>query len=122
MTKVLIVEDELRYQDTLSGSLKREGYELATAATAAEAIETGTRFKPDVLVVDWMLPGSIDGLQVCEALQRSAPSLRSILITGFPPAELRAKAAAIPVFAFIEKPFELEHLLDAVARAAAAER
>ncbi len=122
MTKVLVVEDELRYQDTLSGSLKREGYELATAATAAEAIEAGTRFKPDVLVVDWMLSGSVDGLQVCEALQLFNPSLQSILITGFPPAELREKAAAIPVVAFLEKPFELEHLLDAVARAAAAER
>ena len=122
MARVLIVEDELRYQDTLSGSLKREGHDVATAETAVEAIEIGTRFKPDVLVVDWMLPGRADGLQVCEALELFTPSVRSILITGLPPAELRARAAALPVVAFLEKPFELEDLHDAVARTAAAKR
>ena len=71
MPKVLIVDDERSYRDYLGRFLAREGHEVQLAATGREAIDGGCRFRPDVLVVDWMLKDHVHGLQVTEAFDQS---------------------------------------------------
>ena len=112
--RVLIVDDEEGYRDYLSRSIARDGYDVATAASGGEAIDLGVRYRPDVLVADWMLKNSIHGLHVAQVLQAVNPPLRTVLITGFATHDLRAEADKAQVFEFIEKPFTLTDIQTAV--------
>ncbi|NUQ47943.1 MAG: response regulator, partial [Phycisphaerae bacterium] len=116
MAKVLVVDDEPDYRSQLKSLLTAEGYQVETAEDGVRAIELARAFRPDVLVADWMLRSSRHGIQVCESLRHTLPSLVTILITGYPTEQLRADAARAAVFAFLEKPFEADELRDAVKR------
>lgn len=118
MSKVLIVDDEQHYREHLSTALSRDGHEVVTAASGREAIALGCRFRPDVLIADWMLKNHIHGLSVSDALRAVLPDLRTIMITGFPSSELRSAAAEAGVGEFIEKPFDLGQMRIAVRRVA----
>ncbi len=120
MVRVLVVDDEPRYRDHISRVLTRDGHEVRVAGSAREAIASGSAFRPHVLVADWMLRDQLHGLQVCESLSTAVPGLKTILITGFPSADVRADARSVQVVEFIEKPFEMARLRDAVRAAAAA--
>jgi two-component system cell cycle response regulator CpdR len=118
MVRVLVVDDEDGYRDYVGRALERAGHEVSTAANGHEGIEVGTSFRPDVLVVDWMLKDYIHGLHVSEVLRSVLPLLQTVLITGFPTQDLRAEARAGRIYRFIEKPFELGDIQGAVHHAA----
>jgi DNA-binding NtrC family response regulator len=118
MPKVLIVDDEPQYGAYLRDWLSREGHEVKAVTTAEDAIDFGAHWRPSVLVADWMLSSPLDGLQVSEAVRAVNPNLRTILITGYPSRELRARAEQANVFSFIEKPFSLTEVAGAVRQAA----
>lgn len=118
MSKVLIVDDEPQYGVYLSDWLTREGHEVKAVTTAEDAIDFGMRWRPSILVADWMLSSQLDGLQVSEAVRAANPNLRTILITGFPSRDLKARAERANVFSFIEKPFSLSEVAGAVRQAA----
>ena len=67
--KILIVEDELTLQETLAYNLKHEGYTVVTAGDGNQAIEKARQQKPDLIVLDIMLPG-MDGFDVCRTLRK----------------------------------------------------
>lgn len=114
MSRVLVVDDEPRYREHISRALVRDGHEVRTAGSGREAIAAGTRFQPDVLVIDWMLKDQLHGLHVSEALAMVLPHLVTVLITGFPTGDLRASAQHLRVSAFLEKPFEMARLRETV--------
>ena len=72
MTRVLVVEDEESFSDALSYMLRKEGYEVAVAATGPLAIEEYDRSGADLVLLDLMLPG-IPGTEVCRALRQRGP-------------------------------------------------
>jgi DNA-binding NtrC family response regulator len=118
MSKVLVVDDEQSYREYLGRFLARDGHEVRVAESGHEALEIGVRFRPDVLVVDWMLKNHVHGLHVAQALSAIRPDMASILITGFPSGDLKAAAERARIFRFIEKPFDVEEIREAVAVAA----
>ncbi|HEY2840839.1 MAG TPA: response regulator [Pirellulales bacterium] len=122
MTRVLVVDDEPQYGVFLKDCLAREGHEVKTATNPQDAMVCGESWKPDVLIADWMLRGQIDGLHVANTMRAIYPALQTILITGYPSPELRARAKASRVFSFIEKPFSLAEVAGEVRRAASAGR
>jgi len=67
--KILIVEDELTLQETLAYNLKHEGYTVVTAGDGNQAVEKARQQKPDLIVLDIMLPG-MDGFDVCRTLRK----------------------------------------------------
>ena len=67
--KVLVVEDEPTLLETLEYNLARQGYEVHTATDGLTALEIARRERPDVIVLDIMLPG-LDGFEVCRILRR----------------------------------------------------
>jgi len=67
--KILIVEDELTLQETLAFNLKHEGFTVITAADGIQAVEIALQQKPDLIVLDIMLPG-LDGFEVCRTLRK----------------------------------------------------
>ena len=112
--RVLIADDEEHYRDYLRVSLAEHGHEVSTVDTGRVAIDHGVRFRPHVLVTDWMLHDQIHGLRVSNVLRAVDPSLQAIVITGFPSTDLQRDARHSGVYRFIEKPFELQEMIDAV--------
>ncbi len=121
MAKVLVVDDEPMYRENLQEVISDEGHDVEVAVNGHNAIEIGERFCPDVLIVDWMLQNDLSGLDVSESLRESNPRLTTIIITGFPAQKLRLQAEESKVFAFLEKPFELDDIRETVRRATKSE-
>ena len=74
--KILVVEDEEDILELISYNLNREGYRVSTATTGEEGLRLAMRDKPDLIVLDLMLPG-IDGIEVCRRL-KADPQVRYI--------------------------------------------
>jgi DNA-binding response OmpR family regulator len=66
--KILVVEDEATIAQAIAARLTREGFEVQTASDGVSGVEAAQRLKPDLVVLDIMLPG-IDGLEVCRRIQ-----------------------------------------------------
>jgi CheY-like chemotaxis protein len=115
--RVLLVEDDRWIREVLGEALLDEGWEARDAADGHEAIEVLATWRPDVIVLDLMLPG-MDGWQF-RAAQRAHPALAGIPVVVVS-ASRRAEetAAELSVAAIVTKPFDLPHLLHAIARAA----
>jgi len=116
--RVLIADDEERYRDYLRASLAEQGHQVSTVDAGRVAIDHGVRFRPHVLVTDWMLRDHIHGLRVSNVLRAVDPTMQAIVITGFPSSDLQRDARHSGVFRFIEKPFELDEMVEAVNTAA----
>ena len=80
-TKVLLVEDEESIRKFVKINLEREGYIIFEAGSGEEGIDIARSEKPDIVVLDIMLPG-IDGFEVCKALRGEFPSLGIIMLTA----------------------------------------
>jgi len=116
--RVLIADDEQRYRDYLRASLAEHGHQVSTVDSGRAAIDHGVRFRPHVLVTDWMLRDHIHGLRVSNVLRAVDPKIQAIVITGFPSTDLQRDARHSGVFRFIEKPFELADMVETVNTAA----
>jgi DNA-binding response OmpR family regulator len=113
-TRILIVDDEPPYRIFLRKLLERQGWIVETSASGLVSLEIAARHAPDVLIVDWMLRNSIDGLEVAAEMRKHVPGLRTVLITGFPSPELEKQTGQLPRTTYLAKPFEADELLVAV--------
>jgi DNA-binding response OmpR family regulator len=107
--KVLVVEDEPTLLETLEYNLTRQGYEVFTAADGRTALEVARWERPDLLVLDIMLPG-LDGLEVCRILRREM-SVPILMLTAR--ADEVDKVVGLEVGAddYLTKPFSMRELL-----------
>src|ERR1700744_796267 len=79
---VLVVDDEPTIVEIVGGYMERAGFETYTAADGYRALDAATEHRPDLVVLDVMLPG-IDGIEVMERLQeREGPPIAVILLTA----------------------------------------
>lgn len=74
-TKILVVDDEADIVELVSYNLKKEGFTVITASNGREAVQLAADHKPEVVILDVMMPG-MNGFEVCAAL-RSAPGTAS---------------------------------------------
>jgi len=116
--EVLVLEDEERYREAVCRSLALQGHSVRDTASGEEAITLGLAHRPDVLVADWMLRHSIHGLHVAEALRVADPTLRTVLVTGFPASDITVDPVRVGISTILEKPFDVEALDRAVRSAA----
>lgn len=119
--KVLIVDDEPPYRVLLRKLFERHGCRVETSASGFVCLEIASRMLPDILIIDWMLKNSIDGLQTAAEVRKQKPDLVTILITGYPSEELEERTINEPRTTFVSKPFEAEDILSAVRSALAEE-
>ena len=80
MTRVLVVEDEESYSDALAYNLRKEGFEVAVAATGPDALDIFERNGADLVLLDLMLPG-LPGTEVCREL-RTMSNVPVIMLTA----------------------------------------
>lgn len=78
MAKILIVDDETDILDFLSYNLRREGYEVITASNGLEAIEQAVWHKPQLIILDIMMPDP-DGIEVCRRLRARAEFKNTVI-------------------------------------------
>lgn len=78
MDKIVIIDDEPDIRDILSYNLIKEGFKVHQAENGKEGIELCKSIKPDLVILDVMMPG-MDGVEVCENL-RKTPGLENVLI------------------------------------------
>jgi len=115
MSKILIVEDDTTVRDTLALNLRAEGYEIATAADGEAGLGAARSGKPDLVVLDVMLP-KLDGLTVCRILRRES-TVPIILLTARGTETDKIIGLETGADDYIVKPFSLGEFL-ARARAA----
>jgi len=107
--KVLLVDDEKEYVQTLSERLQMRDFGTAVALNGEEAISMMETEEPDVMVLDLRMPG-IDGLEVLRKLKREHPGVEVIILTGHGTEKDRELAEELGAFAYLEKPVDIEKL------------
>lgn len=81
MDKILIVEDEASIRGFVKVNLKMNNFDVIEAETGEEGVEKAREYKPQVVILDIMLPG-IDGLDVCKTLRQEFPNMGIIMLTA----------------------------------------
>jgi CheY-like chemotaxis protein len=87
------------------------------ATNADDAIQTGRTFAPDVLLTDWLLGGTYDGIYVAETLRALNPDLALVIFSGLTIDALRTAASHLSRCVFLQKPFGLHQLETSLQRA-----
>lgn len=84
MRNVLVVEDQADIRKLIHVTLEFEDYQLHEAENGADGLAAARRIKPDVLLLDVMMPGELDGIQVCEKLKKdpATAGIRIVLLTA----------------------------------------
>lgn len=111
--RVLIVEDEASAREASRRYLEFMGYVVETAASASEAESTATDFRPQVVVCDWRLAGTRDGIDVARFM-KSSYDARIILVTAYPLDELKDRTDGMGVNRYLRKPISLTALADTI--------
>lgn len=104
--KVLIVEDEPAIASLLRYNLERQGFRVREAADGEEALLMVKEERPDIVILDWMLP-SVSGLEVCRALRRDRDlkGLSIIMLTARGEEEDRIRGLDSGADDYVTKPF-----------------
>jgi DNA-binding response OmpR family regulator len=107
--KILIVEDDPNLLETLKYNLKKESYDVATAIDGEQALEIARREKPDLILLDIMLP-KISGFEVCRILRNEMTS-PIVMLTA--KADETDKIVGLEIGAddYITKPFSMRELI-----------
>jgi DNA-binding NtrC family response regulator len=108
--RVLIADDGPQIREWLRDFLTSQGYEVAAVATGAQLLDAVPTFRPDVIVVDMVMPG-FSGTDVLAALRRGGLTMPVILISGH---EITVREG---FFGVLSKPFKLRRLAEVVAAA-----
>jgi two-component system KDP operon response regulator KdpE len=106
--RILIVDDDPQFRRTLHLALDSYGYEVEDAADGKEALDSVASNAPDLIVLDWELPG-LDGIQTCQALRVSS-DVPVIMVSGN---RSNSKDGALDAGAndYLAKPFSVGDLL-----------
>ncbi|WP_338896678.1 response regulator transcription factor [Streptomyces sp. TG1A-60] len=106
---VLLAEDDRAIRHALERALTLEGYEVTAVADGVEALAQAHRNRPDVLVLDVMMPG-IDGLQVCRVLRAEGDRTPILMLTAL--VETADRIAGLDAGAddYVVKPFDVEEV------------
>jgi two-component system OmpR family response regulator len=111
--RLLVVEDEDTIRQLLSGSLRFAGFEVATAASGAEALRAVTASRPDLVLLDVMMPGG-DGFEVVRRLRSTGPDVPVIFLTARDDVRDRVSGLALGADDYVTKPFSLDELLERI--------
>ena len=106
---VLLAEDDRAIRNALERALTLEGYQVMAVADGVEALAQAHRNRPDVLVLDVMMPG-IDGLQVCRVLRAEGDRTPVLILTAL--VETADRIAGLDAGAddYVVKPFDVEEV------------
>jgi DNA-binding response OmpR family regulator len=117
MARILVVDDDPDITFAVSLYLRREGYEVQTAASRAEGMSALPTYRPDLLILDVMMEQPDDGIAMAQELRRTGQALPIVMLTSVGKVtgmHFDKDSDLVPVDAFFEKPVRPEDLLNKV--------
>ena len=108
--RVLVVDDESALADLLSMALRYEGWDVRTAEDGRHAVSEAREFRPDVVVLDVMLP-DFDGLEVCSRLRAQGLRVPVVFLTARDATEDKISGLTVGGDDYVTKPFSLDELI-----------
>lgn len=108
--RILVVDDEQMLTDLLSMALRMEGWEVRTAASGFEALQSARDFRPDAMVLDIMMP-DLDGMSVLQRLRASGDDVPVLFLTAKDAVSDRVAGLTAGGDDYVTKPFSLEEVV-----------
>ncbi len=118
MQRVLIVEDQPDIRKLIRMTLEFEAYEIAEAPDGAQGLRMAQEIQPDLMLLDVMMPGELDGLQVCQRI-KADPALahiKVVLLTARGQASDLDAGQTVGADEYLVKPFSPLQLVDTIER------
>jgi len=113
LARILIVEDEVPLSDLVRSHLEKEGHAVDQAFDGNTALSSADRVRPDLVILDWMLPG-LDGLTVCRELRRKH-LMPILMLTARGDVADRVTGLEVGADDYLGKPFSIVELAARVA-------
>lgn len=107
---ILVVDDDRAIRESLDRALALEGYRVVSAADGAQALDLIVEHKPDVVVLDLMMP-NVDGLTVCRRLRARQDRTPILMLTARTETSERVSGLDAGADDYLPKPFDLDELL-----------
>ena len=116
--RILVIEDDQPFRETLSELLEKEGYVVSGASNGLEAYELAKEHLFELIVADVRLPKGVDGIEAVSKIKEIRPNVKIIIIiiTGYTDENAPIRALKMGVDDYIYKPFRLETFLHSVER------
>lgn len=111
--KILVVEDEIGIANFLKQGLEEENYEVFVANNGEKGLELALNNKPDLILLDWMLP-KMTGLEVCKLIRKSDAKMPIIFLTAKDTVQETIEGLKAGANDYIKKPFSFEELLERI--------
>jgi two-component system OmpR family response regulator len=108
--RLLVVDDEPDIVELLSASLRFAGYDVATAGSGKEALDMASTFRPDLVLLDVMMPG-IDGFTVLSRLRGEGHQVPVLFLTARDATEDKVRGLTTGADDYVTKPFSLSEVL-----------
>ena len=108
--RILIIEDEARIARDIERGLIYEGFRVSVAADGQSGLIAARDNPPDLVILDWMLPGALDGLEVCRRL-RDAGEVAILMLTARDDVQDRVSGLDAGADDYLVKPFSFDELL-----------
>ena len=109
MGKILVVDDEIEVVRLLKDFLTSKGYEVYMALNGAEAIALVKEVKPDIVLLDIIMPG-MGGIDTLKEIKKIDPTTAVIMVTALTDEELANRAVKLGAFDYITKPINIDYL------------
>ncbi|SHE38219.1 DNA-binding response regulator, OmpR family, contains REC and winged-helix (wHTH) domain [Marinitoga hydrogenitolerans DSM 16785] len=110
MFKILIVEDDRSISRLLELELKHEGFRVEIANDGKEGLEKYEKFKPDIIILDLMLP-EMDGMEIADSIRNYDHNVGIIMLTARGDLPSRIEGLKVGADDYVVKPFEIEELI-----------
>src|SRR5690242_8969333 len=117
MPSVLIIDDEPNNRRMAGAQLSAEGYEMRDTPEGATGLARAAESDPDVLLLDLMMPGELDGMATLARVRETLPDVPVVMMSGRAGLSDAVKATKLGAFNFLEKPLSPEGVLLALSSA-----
>ena len=114
--KVLLVDDEPDFLEAMAARMQVRGLDVTTTTSTIDALSLAESGHFDVIIMDLMMP-EMAGLEALKALKDLKPESQIILLTGYATREIEAEALKLGAVDLIEKPADIERLLEKIKEA-----
>jgi len=114
-SKILVIDDEPQVTEIIEAFLTNAGHEVIVSNGANDGLSKARDMKPDVILLDIMMPGS-DGYSICNELKNDPPTadIPVVFLTGKDRSEDQGRSFKVGGDMFIKKPFSCERLLEII--------
>ena len=109
--RILILEDDAVTASMLRRLLERDGHNVIVAGTGEDAVTRAAIHRPELVISDFQLPGTLNGAEACSLIRAFVPSARVIIMTGQPLELVRPRCTVARPMTILQKPLDSETLL-----------